>query len=85
MLPQFIPTFIIVPRFILSLRKLYARDLQGRRGSDIDTAFGLTSASSHGAAASTIMFADGVQNAGLELDEEIPIEEKSISLADCDA
>lgn len=45
---QYVPGFTLVPRFILSLRKLYARDLGG------DTAFGLTSASSRG----TIMFRD---------------------------
>ena len=54
---QYVPAFTLVPRFILSLRKLYARDLRGRRGNEIDTAFSLTSASNHGAAAaSAIMF-----------------------------
>ena len=73
-----IPPYTLVPRFILSLRKLYVRDLRGRRGSEIDTAFGLTSAFGHGAAASTIMFADGGQNEGEEQGEEIQMEEMEI-------
>ena len=63
---------------MLSLRKLYARDLQGRRGSEIDTAFGLTSVSGRGAAASAIMFVDAMQNEGLEQGEEIQMEEREI-------
>ena len=34
--------FTLFPRLVLSLRRLYMRDLEGRRGSYIDTAFGLT-------------------------------------------
>ena len=63
---QYIPAFTLVPRFILSLRELYARDLQGRQGGDIDSAFGLTLAPGHDAAG-TIMFADGGQNEGEEI------------------
>ena len=73
---QCIPAFTLVPRFILSLRELYARDVQGRRGSNIDTAFGLASVSTHGAL-TTIMFADGRQNGELEQSEEISLEERS--------
>ena len=73
---EYIPPYTLVPRLILSLRALYARDLQGRRGSDIDTAFGLTSTSSHGAAVSAIMFADDGQNEGLEEREEIQMRER---------
>ena len=75
---EYIPPYTLVPRFILSLRALYARDLQGRRGSDIDTAFGLTSASSHGTVTSVIMFMDARQNEGLEQGEEIQMEEREI-------
>ena len=75
---QYLPAFTLVPRFILSLRKLYARDLQGRRGSEIDTAFGLTSASGRGAVASAIMFADAGQNEGLEQGDEIQMEDREI-------
>ena len=73
-----IPAFTLVPRFFLSLRKLYKRDLRGRRGSDIDTAFGLTSVSGHGAIASAIMFADAGQNEGLEEGEEIRMEGREV-------
>ena len=76
---EYIPLYTLVPRFILGLRALYARNLQGRRGSDIDTAFGFTSTSSHGAVASAIMFADAGQNEGLEEYEEIQMEERGIS------
>ena len=78
---EYIPIFTLVPRFILNLRELYARDLQGRRGSDIDTAFGLTSASSHGPVASAIMFAEGAQNEGEEQGEEIQMEEREFRSA----
>lgn len=80
---QIIPPCTLVPRFILSLRKLYARDLRGRfSGSNIDTAFGLTTASGNGTAASTIVFADGLQNEELELGEEIQMEERGIQGSD---
>ena len=77
-IPQNIPPFILVPRFILNLRELYTRDLQGRRESNIDTAFGLTSAPVHSAAVSAIMFVDGGQNEGLEQGEEIQMEEREL-------
>ena len=71
---QSIPIFTLVPRFMLNLRELYARDLRGRRGSEIDTAFGLTLASTHCAVTSANMFPDAGQNEG----EEIQIEEREI-------
>ena len=58
---EYVPAFVLAPRLVLSLRKLYAQDLRGRCGSDIDTAFGLTS-SGHGAVGSQIVFAEGGQN-----------------------
>ena len=58
---EWIPISTLVPRFILNLRELYACDLQGRRGSNIDTAFGLTSASSHG------LFVEDGRNEGEEI------------------
>ena len=75
---ELIPPYTLVPRFILSLRKLYARDIRGRHGRDIDTAFGFTSASDHGAAVSTIMFVDGRQDEGEEQSEEIQMEDREI-------
>ena len=73
---QNVPTITLVPRFILSLRELYASDLRGRQGGNIDTAFGLTSVPGYDAAASAIMFVDGVQNEGEEHGEEIQLEER---------
>ena len=78
---ELIPPYVLVPRFILSLRKLHARDLRGRRGSDIDSAFGFTSVSGHGATGTTIIFADGGQTEGLEQGEEIQMEEREIRSA----
>ena len=78
---EYVPGVILVPRLILSLGKLYARDLRSRGGSDIDTAFGFISASSHGAAASAIMFADGGQDEGVEQGEDIQMGERGNSQA----
>lgn len=36
------PVFTLTPRFILSLRALYACDVRNRCGSGIDTGFGLS-------------------------------------------
>ena len=52
----------LVPRFFLNLREVYARDLQGRRGSNIDTGFGLGSGFEQGAVRSAIVFAGPRQN-----------------------
>ena len=76
---ELIPPFILVPRFVLTLRKVYARDLQGRRGSEIDTAFGLGSAVGRGAVASAIMFADAGENEGEVQGEEIQLEARETS------
>lgn len=71
-----IPVFILAPRFILSLRQLYARDVQSRRGADIDTAFGLTSVSIYGDLGSAVVLTDAGQHERLEQDSEgIPLEE----------
>ena len=78
---EYIPPYTLVPRFILSLRKLYARDLRGRHGGDIDTAFGFAPTSTRGAAASVIMFADAGQNEGLEEGEEIQMQDREIRSA----
>lgn len=72
-----IPPYTLVPRLILSLRKLYARDLQGRQsGFDGDTAFGSTLTSSHSSSASAIIFADVGWHS--EFGEEIEMEEREI-------
>lgn len=73
--PQVIPPIVLVPRFILNLRALYAHDLQGRDGRDIDSAFGLSSGFIHDATASAIVFADSGENEGTEQGEEIQLME----------
>lgn len=72
-----IPPFTLLPRFILNLRELYVCDARGRLGyrGNIDSAFGFTSVSGDGAAASAIVFVDG-QNEGLEQGEEVELEER---------
>lgn len=64
---QVIPVFTLVPRFVLSLRELYALDLRGRCGSEIDTDLGLTSQLGHGAVASMVVFSKGGESEGFEL------------------
>ena len=53
---QLVPPVTLIPRFILSLRELYACDLRGRRGSRIDAAFSSPSEFNHGR--STMIFAN---------------------------
>ena len=65
-----IPVVTLAPRFIVTLRRLYECDLQGRHwGSDIDMALGLGSASGRQAPVSAIAFADAGRNGGLEYEE----------------
>ena len=62
---EYVPAFTLTPRLILSLRKLYARDLRSRDGSDIDTAFSLVSTSDDATITmSVVTFADTGQNEG---------------------
>lgn len=81
---QYIPTFTLIPRFILNLRELYASDLRGRREGDIDTAFGLASSFGHGGAMSAMMFAEAGQNEdegqGREQHEELQMEERVLEV-----
>ena len=74
---EYIPTVTLVPRFIIGLRRVFACDIRGRRGSEIDTAFGSTSISGRGIAPSTILFADAKHcNMRLEQDDdEVQMEE----------
>ncbi|KAG9316039.1 hypothetical protein JVU11DRAFT_3702 [Chiua virens] len=58
---QLVPLYTLSPRFIISIRELHAHDLQGRRGSGIDTGFGLSALSTHGAVGEPMLLAVGVE------------------------
>ena len=71
---EIIPPVTLVPRFILNLREIYACSLQGRQGSNIDTAFGLGSEFEQGAVWSAIEFAGPKQNKSEEQRDEMEME-----------
>ncbi|KAG9311906.1 hypothetical protein JVU11DRAFT_8167 [Chiua virens] len=58
---QEVPVFILAPRFIISIREMYAHD--ARRGTGIDNGFGLSASSSFGGVSrEPVVFAPGVQS-----------------------
>jgi len=67
---QCVPISTLTPRFILTIREMYACSVYGRRGHGIDTGFGLSALSSHGASRSSIVFADGGEREGFGSDSE---------------
>ncbi|KAI9566851.1 hypothetical protein HD554DRAFT_2272914 [Boletus coccyginus] len=69
---QYVPMATLTPRFIIGIRELHARDVQGRRGEGIDTGFGFPSRG--GGVGGTMMFAGLGLDGGLEGAEEIPLE-----------
>lgn len=69
----YVPLFTLIPRFIISIREMYASDTRGGRGDGIDTGFGLMSFG-RDAGGTAIVFADVGQNEGLEDVEGIPME-----------
>lgn len=70
---EFVPMYTLTPRFIMSVRELYARDVRGGHGEGVDTGFGLSS-SGRGAGGTGIVFADVERNEGMDDVEEIPME-----------
>jgi len=68
-LMTYVPISTLTPRFVLSVREMYARStVYGGRGHGIDTGFGLTAlSSSHRLSRSSIEFAE---RGGLEHDNE---------------
>lgn len=66
--------YTLTPRFIMSMRELYARDAQGGRGGGIDTGFGLSTFSADGADETAMVFADVEQNREMDDIEEILME-----------
>lgn len=69
---QTVPMVSLSSRFILSIRALYAQNVQGRHGEGIDTGFGLSSSSRSNVGAA-LVFADVEQNAGSQDVEEVPM------------
>lgn len=69
---EYVPVFTLAPRFILSMRALYAHDLRGR---DIDTEFGLTAVPGRAARVSVIKFAAQSEVETSEQDEEIRMDD----------
>lgn len=74
---QYVPLFTFTPRFVISMRELYAQDGKGRAVGGVDTAFGLSAISSRGAVETAMVFAEAgqEQNGGLEDAEEMPMED----------
>jgi len=72
----YVPISTLTPRFVLSMREMYARSVYGGRGHGIDTGFGLTALSGHaGVSRSSIAFADVGERDGLEGDgEDVPMQ-----------
>ena len=78
---DYISSFTLLPRFLLGLRELYARDLQKRRGSDIYTVDDFISAPSFDALGNAVIFADSEQE-GSEQSGGIQMEERETRNAD---
>lgn len=74
-----VPVFTLAPRFILSIRALYARDLRYRQDYGIDTGFGFSSLSNPSAGGTAMVFADDGRSEKSERDEEMAIEGKEDS------
>ena len=68
-----VPIYTLTPRFIMSVRELYTRDIQGRCVSGFDSGFGLSLAS-RDAVGTAITFADIEENEVLGDVEEMPVE-----------
>ena len=69
-----IPPFTLVPRFVLNLREIYARDVHVGRGSNMDTAFGFGTGFEQGAIRSAIVFAEPRRIRGEAEGEEMEME-----------
>ncbi|KAG9315411.1 hypothetical protein JVU11DRAFT_4562 [Chiua virens] len=59
---QLVPVYTLTPRFIISIRELYAHDVQGERVGGIDSGFGLSTLNSRGGVGGPMVFAAGVQS-----------------------
>lgn len=69
-----VPLYTLMPRFIMNVRELYARNIQGDCVSGIDTGFGLSSLYGSGAGEVGMVFADAQLNEEMNDIEEVPRE-----------
>ena len=67
-----VPVFALTPRFILSIRALFARDIRGTRGYGIDTGFDHSSPGNSSSSVTAIVFASIGRDEESERDEVIP-------------
>ncbi|KAI9457517.1 hypothetical protein HD554DRAFT_2142642 [Boletus coccyginus] len=68
---EVVPIYTLTPRFIMGLKEAYARDVQGRHWSRINTVFGLW-LSDHGVDGAAVELTDIERNDGLVGVEESP-------------
>jgi len=61
-----VPMVTLTPRFIISIRKLYAHDVRRRRGEGIDSGFGMSTLSGRSTPGTAMVLADVEQNERLE-------------------
>jgi len=74
---ELVPAYTLTPRFILSIRELYAHSIQSghSQGNRMDSGFGLSGRSASGAntGMTTMVFEDSIAKIGLEEVEEVPL------------
>ncbi|KAI9454595.1 hypothetical protein HD554DRAFT_2150039 [Boletus coccyginus] len=68
---EVVPIYTLTPRFIMGLKEVYARDVQGRHWSRINTVFGLW-LSDHDVDGAAVELTDIERNDGLVGVEESP-------------
>ncbi|KAF8442255.1 hypothetical protein L210DRAFT_3536164 [Boletus edulis BED1] len=71
---ELVPMYTLIPRFILSMRELYARGVQVGNEGGIDSGFGLSVSGRAGAA---MVFADVEQNEDDVEEPGIPMEDRT--------
>ncbi|KAF8135161.1 hypothetical protein EV363DRAFT_1322657 [Boletus edulis] len=69
---QYVPVFTLTPRFIMSLRELHMRDVEGRRGNGFDSGFGLSSTNRTAVTVRSDVFAGFQDDATLQDVEMVP-------------
>ena len=70
LLLEYVPVFTLTPRFILSIREAFARDIEGGCGGEIDSGFSFLSSDCN-TSELPMVFMVGQQNGELEDNEEV--------------